>query len=122
MAMPHPELTYSGPGGPSGEPTTLTTMDQVEDLAAWLQSPHRDRAVLVLTIADRQPEPWLPAAPIAQQHRDSLEVFVLRNGGLTKRLAERLPKDCGVFGGGARLYPLWSQWQEVPATARVKVD
>ena len=57
MAMPHPELTYSGPGGPRGEPTTLTTMDQVEDLAAWLQSPHRDRVVLVLTIADRQPEP-----------------------------------------------------------------
>lgn len=111
MAMPHPELTYGGPGGPSGEPTALTGMAQVEDLAAWLQSPHRDRAVLVLTIADHQPEPWLPAAPIAQQYRDALEVYIVRNGGLTKRLEEHLPKECGVARGAARIYPLWTQWQ-----------
>ncbi len=117
MAMPQPELTYGGPGGASGEPATLTAMAQVDDLAAWLQSPHRDRTVLVLTIADRQPEPWLSAAPIAQQHRDSLEVFVMRNGGLTKRLAEHLPKSGGVFGGGARIYPPWSQWQGTPHKA-----
>lgn len=105
VAVPNPESVTSGPNpGGAGRPTPLTSCGDIADLAGWLQSPHRDRPVLVSTTGDGSVH-GLDCHGLAEKWRDGLEVYVIASGPLTRQLQEQLPARCAVYGGGARVYP-----------------
>jgi hypothetical protein len=118
MPMPDPQTTFGGPTqAGSGQPSRLTTMGHIDDLAAWLLSPHRERIAVVASVPVGQPGPGIDAAAVAKGHADRVEVYVVAFGSLTGRLASHLPADCGLGAGGVRLYPVLRKWQRAPVAA-----
>ena len=116
--VPNSATATSGPaGGGQGRPVTLDTESRVTDLAHWLLSPHRDRPVVVVTSTTPGTPPPVDPQPIATEHGDRLEVYMVVTGPLTYTLADALPPDTAVFGGGARLYPRGDAWHRNPYQA-----
>ncbi|MBK6764713.1 MAG: hypothetical protein IPG68_16250 [Micrococcales bacterium] len=72
------------------------------DVVAWIQSPHRTTAVVLVTSGVDDAEPWIDAEELAAARSDA-SVYVIRRTKLTWLLADYVPANWEVYGGGPGL-------------------
>jgi len=86
-------------------------------LADTLTSTERARPVVVISIRSGDQTPLIDADKVASELEGLADVWVLPRAAQSWRLAERLPPQTQVYGGGARVYPVGQAWMSDPAAA-----
>lgn len=88
----------------------------IDDLVAQLSNPQRREPWCVIT-SNLDGDWEIGPQEIADQTSGLCEVWAVKNGPLSYKVAERLPIDANVFGGAARTYPLGIALVANPALA-----
>ncbi len=86
--------------------TRVESSAAVEQLAAGLHDPARDRPWVVVTSRFGSREPDLLLDQLADEVGDVTRVFLLETGPLTRELSDLLPNRFQVYGGAGRSYPV----------------
>lgn len=112
-------VTAGGPAGPLWKVTTMsvarvTSISDVELLAAGLLDAHRERPWGVITIPVSAEEPLIDVEQLHDEAGDVCQFFVIQTGTLTRKLAAMLPDRCQVYGGASRIYPVGVEWMSAP--------
>jgi hypothetical protein len=90
-----------------GHPSHATTLEHVQELAAWLVDPERARPILVVTARNLHQAPYFPvdwAQALVGSVGDVVAIGPSARGALTRELEHRLPGGWMVFDGAARIY------------------
>ncbi len=105
-AVPDPgSVTFAPLGAESGSAAVeVRSESELADVVAWIQSPHRTTPVVLVTSGVDDAEPWIDAEELAAARSDA-SVYVIRRTKLTWLLADYVPANWEVYGGGGRVYP-----------------
>ncbi len=86
----------------------------LDALVSTLLDPQRQRPVVVVTAPSHRDEPYIDAAALAREAGGAADVYLVRTGPLTFRMADALTPMACVYGGAGRLYPPGDAWLDDP--------
>ena len=85
--------------------TRVESSAAVQQLAAGLHDPARERPWVVVTSRFGSGEPDILLDRLAEDVGDVTRIFLLETGALTHELSDLLPDRFQVYGGAGRSYP-----------------
>ena len=94
------------------QPSRVTTVQELDELTAWLRSDDRDQPVVLISTPNGTAHTRFNDTDVATTLRDEAEVFIIETGDLTWRLTDNLGEGFSVYGGAARVYPVGTGWLE----------
>lgn len=92
---------------PPGCPSTVATVEQTRELAAWILDRDRLRPLVVLTALNDQRSSFfdpLMVQPLVEDVGDVVVIEQHREHAYTRELQRQLPSGLNVFNGAARIY------------------
>lgn len=86
--------------------TTVASVEAVDELAAGLFDPARDRPWLVITTRFASPIADIDVEALLSEVGDVARIHLIETGDLTRHLSALLPEYLDVYGGAGRSYPV----------------
>ncbi|NHN56161.1 hypothetical protein G9U51_10265 [Calidifontibacter sp. DB0510] len=95
----------------------LTSPELVDAFLKRLLAPDRAVPFALVTIAEGQDQPAIDARAVLDTAPGEIEVYVVRSGPLTFRIAGQIGRMASAFGGAGRVYAVGNAWLRDPYTS-----